>query len=211
VTAVRPLRRRERAAALDVLVAALADGPDWVRVLPDERLRRFALRRLLAVAVADAGPHARVAERDGRVVGVAVWQPPGRYPMSARRQLRAAPRLVPVLLRLGPRFAELRRMGEAVDAAFPTDPVLYLQVLGVAPALQRRGVGAALLAAGLRAADSDGVDAYLETAGEANVAYYRGHGFELVEPGRPLHDGGAVMWRMRRPAARRPGGRPAPA
>jgi len=198
---VRPLRRRERGRAVQVLVDALLDGPDWVRALPDPAERRSVLRHLLAVAVADAGGHARAAEADGRVVGVAVWQPPGRYPMSRVRQLRAAPRLVPVMARMRSRFAVVRRMGEGVDAVFPTDPVQYLQVLGVAPGQQRRGVGAALLAAGLATADARGADVYLETSSEANVGYYRRHGFDLVEPGRPLYDGGAVMWQMRRPAS----------
>lgn len=200
MTRLRPLARADRRAALDVLVDALADGPDWMALLPDGEERRAALRSLLGIVLADVGQRATVADVDGRVIGVAAWQPPGRYPMTWWRQLRAAPRLLPVIARLRSRFREVQRLGEAVDAAFPRDRVQYLQVLGVAPAAQRRGVGSALLADGLAAADAAGADTYLETGSEANVAYYEAHGFELIAPGGPLHEGGPTMWRMRRPA-----------
>ncbi len=200
-TRVVPLRRSLAGAALEVLLDALVDGSDWRHLLPDDDERRFVLRRVIGVAVTDSGRHARVAERGGEVVGVAVWQPPGRWPMSRGLQLRALPRMLPVLARLGARAGDVRRAGEAVDAAFPADPVTYLQVLGVAPAVQRRGVGALLLTEGLAAADAAGSDVYLETSAAANVTYYEGHGFHLLGPGRPLHQGGAVMWRLRRTAS----------
>jgi len=84
------------------------------------------------------------------------------------------------------------------DAAFPAGPVAYLQVLGVDPPAQRTGVGSALLAEGLRRADREAVAAYLETASEANVAYYAASGFAVLRESGPLLPGGPVMWRMRR-------------
>ena len=199
---VRPLRRGEPREAADVLVDALADDSSWALVVPDAPRRRAALRGLVGVALADAGPHARVAVRAGEVVGAAVWQPPGRYPMSPWRQVRAMPRVLAMAPFLRGRVRDLQRFGAAVDALFPADPVRYLQVLGVAPAAQGLGVGTALLREGLQRADAGGEDVYLETGKPANVAYYARHGFAPVAPGAPVADGGPVMWRMRRPAPR---------
>ncbi|MGF1662431.1 MAG: GNAT family N-acetyltransferase [Kineosporiaceae bacterium] len=204
---VRPARRDDRRHAVRILAGALHADPGWVHVATDPVRRAHVLNAVLTAAVADAGPHADVAERGGRLAGVAVWQPPGRWPMSAARRLRVLPHVLP-LLRLGPAGREARRLGDAVDAAFPPEPVAYLQVLGVDPAVQRTGVGRALLAEGLRRADRDRFAAYLETSSATNVAYYRASGFAVLgEPG-PLIPGGPVMWRMRREPATRV--RPAP-
>jgi ribosomal protein S18 acetylase RimI-like enzyme len=192
-----PVRGEVRDAA-DVLVDALADDPAWSHVLPDPATRRRALGSLVAVALADAGGHARVAVEGRRVVGAAVWQPPGRYPMTPARQARALPRMARFLATTPRAARRIRRLGDALDAVFPSEPVRYLQILGVAPDAQGRGVGSALLRRGLEAADVGGEVVYLETGKEANVGLYQRHGFVLVAPGAPVYDGGPVMWRMRR-------------
>lgn len=197
---VRPMRRSEQRPARDVLAAALAEDPAWVHVLPDPRERSLALRCLVGVALADSGSHTRVAMAGGRIVGTAVWQPPGHYPLSAWRQARAVPRLLPMMARLGRRAAAVRRFGDALDAVFPPEPVRYLQILGVAPQAQGGGVGSRLLADGLADADAAGEEVYLETGKPANTAYYERHGFALITPMAALYDGGPAMARMRRPA-----------
>lgn len=199
---IRPLANGEFGALRDVLVDALADDPGWTVVLPDSEHRRTALRSLVGVALADSGDQARVALTERRVVGGAVWQLPGRYPMSMWRQVRAVPRMLPMLVRLGPRARAVQRFGEAIDEVFPATPVRYLQILGVAPTHQGRAVGSRLLADGLVAADAEGDDVYLETGKAANVGYYQRHGFTLVAPAGPLYDGGPTMWRMCRSSAR---------
>lgn len=198
---VRPARRGDRPAAADVLRDALTDDPGWRHVIADRERRRAVLRAVVAAAVADAGDHARVAERDGRIVGVAVWQPPGRYPMTVGRQLRAVPQLLP-LVRLRDDGRAAQRLGDALDSVFPAEPVRYLQALGVAPAAQGGGAGSALVAEGLAQADGSGETVYLETGKEQNVAYYEARGFRLVAPGTPVFPGGPVMWRMQRTPGR---------
>lgn len=91
--------------------------------------------------------------------------------------------------------------GAAVDRAFPEEPVRYLQVIGVHPMSQGRGVGSALLAEGIERADHAGEAIYLETAADANVPYYARFGFRVMDgsPG-PIGDELPVMWRMMRPA-----------
>jgi ribosomal protein S18 acetylase RimI-like enzyme len=195
---VRPPRRDDVRAARGVLVDALADDPAWTAALPDARKRRAALRALVGFALADAGGAARVAVSDGRVVGAAVWQAPGRYPPGRGRQLRGLPHLLPMAA-LGRAARDIQRLGAAIDAVFPAEPVRYLQALGVAPAAQGQGVGARLVSDQLARSDAAGETAYLETGKPANVAWYEAHGFELVAPGGPLYPGGPPMFRMQRP------------
>lgn len=200
---VRTPTRRDRRAAVAVLAQALLDDPGWTSVVPDRGRRGVVLHGLLAAVVADSGSHARVAVRRGAVLGAAVWQPPGRFPMTWWRQARTAPRIVLPAAVLGREVRAVARLGAAVDAAFPQKAVRYLQVLGVSPDAQRQGVGAALLREGLDRADAAREETYLETAEEDNVAYYQHWGFGLEAPGGPISDGGPVMWRMLRPPTTR--------
>jgi GNAT superfamily N-acetyltransferase len=71
-------------------------------------------------------------------------------------------------------------------------------VLASDPPAQGRGIGSALIRAGLDRSEHDGLPAYLETETEANVAFYARHGFAvretLVVPG-----GGPCLWLLWRP------------
>lgn len=198
---VRPIATGERASVVGLLTAALADDPAWQHVLPVASQRRVALATMAGVAVRDSGAGVRVAFRGQDMVGAAVWQPPGRYPMTRLRELKALPHMLP-LLRMGSPARDLQRFGQAVDTAFPTAPVRYLQILGVTPTAQRQGAGAGLIADGVATADRASEVVYLETGQEANVAYYESHGFHLVAPGAPIMPGGPVMWLLQREPAR---------
>ena len=200
---VSPLQRAELALAARLLAAALQDDPGWAHVVPDPDRRHVALTTVTRVALRDALPFGAVlAAREGdRLAGVAVWLPPGRYPMSVRRKLRTAPAMAALALRTPRDIAALARFGAGVDAAFPAEPVWYLQVLGVHPGMQRRGIGHRLLRPVLAEADRTTTTCYLETAKPRNVAYYQRSGFRVTAPPTPLHPGGPPMTRMNRPPA----------
>lgn len=92
----------------------------------------------------------------------------------------------------------LRRAIQLMDVLarnHPREPHLYLNFLGVDPEYQRMHCGQALLEH-LRTLAADRTDiagVYLETATEANVAYYTGKGYETLGEVYPL---GVRMWRM---------------
>ena len=56
-------------------------------------------------------------------------------------------------------------------------PFVYMAILTVAPAMQRRGVGGALLRAGLKEADRKGLPAFIE-ASPAGLGLYKKFGWE---------------------------------
>ena len=101
-------------------------------------------------------------------------------------------------------FTRLTRNVGAVFAEVtphvPSGPHWYLCQIGVDPALQRGGHGSALIAAGLAAADREGLPAYLEATSRPGVAFYDRHGFEARAE---VQVGDAPpLW----PMLRRPGG-----
>lgn len=184
--------------------AFLDANPGFTDLWPDRAVRRRATAALLAVPLRDAHAHGCVdvaSSDDDALAGVAVWYPPGSYPMSWRRRLRALPRLARLAAaapRAAPRAA---RFGANVDAAFGARRAWYLSALGVAPARQGEGIGSALLLAGLERVDADGSAAYLETGLQRNVPLYERHGFVVEDPAAPLLPDGPTQWLMQRPAS----------
>jgi ribosomal protein S18 acetylase RimI-like enzyme len=131
-------------------------------------------------------------------VGIAAWLPPGVGPaVKGRRALRQTRLAAPSMLR-SPRRRPAFALLNAVVAQHLHDEHWYLALLAADPSAQGRGVGTALLTPMLERADSAGLPVYLETQKEANLAYYRRHGFEvgpIVQvPGSP------PVWTMTRAA-----------
>jgi GNAT superfamily N-acetyltransferase len=142
-----------------------------------------------------------VARQHHHIVGAAAWVAPERYPLPVRRQLRqAAAALWAVKSRPGiirPAFAYLT----AIDKVHPRDPLWYLSLLVVDPTIQRTGLGGLLQQPILAEADASGIDCYLETQKDENLAYYRRFGYEVVDELHPAASG-PPLWTMRRPARR---------
>jgi GNAT superfamily N-acetyltransferase len=201
VSVLEPARADEAAA---LLARSLIDDPGWAHVFPERGRRELGLQVACTVAARDAAAlgGARTLEAaDGSLQGVAIWLPPGAFPRDARRKLRALPALLSVLARAPGSFGRFTRLGTELEAMFPSDPVWYLEILGVRPEGQGSGVGSLLVRDGLARADADGLPAYLETARPQNVAFYERFGFRVERQVRVLDDG-PPFWMMRRP----PGG-----
>lgn len=109
----------------------------------------------------------------GDGLGGALWEEP-----DARESLWSRLKLWTVMLRLGPRFIPLcLRAERAKRRARPTEPHYYLNVLGVHPDHQGKGIGAKLLAHTLRECDEKKIGAYLETGNPNNIPFYEKFGF----------------------------------
>jgi ribosomal protein S18 acetylase RimI-like enzyme len=122
--------------------------------------------------------------------GVAIWLPPGVHP-DEEAMGALIDEAIPV-----DRQAEIFAILEQMGAGHPQEPHWYLPFLGVDPGHQRKGYGSALLSYGLRAADRDGVPAYLESTSPDNTRLYERHGFEAI--GTIEIDGSTRLTRMLR-------------
>jgi GNAT superfamily N-acetyltransferase len=91
----------------------------------------------------------------------------------------------------------------ALDAAFerahPKPRHAYLFAIGVVPEAQGKGLGGALMRAGLARVDAAGLPAYLESSKASNVPLYRHFGFEDLPP-LAVPRGCPPIWPMWRPA-----------
>jgi ribosomal protein S18 acetylase RimI-like enzyme len=194
VTPVR-LSSEQLGEASAVLARAFQDDPAWRWVLPNARRRASLLPWLFQTGfeIADA----QVWTTEGEIRGAARWLPPGKPNVHTGPMLRA---LVTTPLRVREatnRFFAYGRAVEALRARAVSEPHWYLAGIGVDPPYQRQGIGSALLAPGLAAADEAGLPCALLTNSEENLAFYRNRGFEVVLEGR-TPENGPRAWMMRR-------------
>lgn len=188
-------------AAATALAASHADYPSFRRVFPRPSRRGRALQPFFAATVRDAVRFGvvRAAWRGPEVLAVAVWLPPGAFPWTAWRKLRAMPYFLRVLAADPRNFPKFVRLGANAERVHPADRHWYLVVAGVRPEAQRQGLGSKLMRHELDVADSDGVPVYLETADRANVPYYERFGFAVIDQALELVPGGPAYVAMRRP------------
>jgi GNAT superfamily N-acetyltransferase len=179
------IRRAARTASL-----AFADDPVMRWLIPDDEEYEANHQVFFGSVARRWLAHGSLWCTDD-AVGIAGWVPPGRPELEPDPNV---PRLEHPEWRLQ-RFAAL---GEAMDANTPPEPHWYLNMLATHPDWQRQGIGAALMAVVFDIAADEGHPCYLETETEANVAYYRRHGFDVRTEWDVAGDG-PHMWGMLRP------------
>jgi ribosomal protein S18 acetylase RimI-like enzyme len=201
VSVLFPEHHEEAAVALG---RAFVNDPTFKAILPDvtepvERAARLAdlFRALLTIERRTGQPVFGIFA-DGRVVGAAITE--GRQVQGALAMVATGVGALPRLVRaigFGGIYRALN-MVSVLTENHPKQPHLYLQVLGVDPAYQKRHFGAAMLehlrTQALARPDVEGV--YLETATEANVAFYSSKGYQVLGELYPI---GVRMWRMYQP------------
>ena len=199
-TPVAVLRRGQERAAAAAIAAGHADYPAFRHVFADPRRRAKALPAFFRTTVRDAIPYGSVlAVADGdRVLATAVWLPPGRFPWTPWRKLRAAPGLARVMAAAPRAFPTFVRYGANIEAAHRDQPHWYLVVLSVRPECQRQGLGSRLVEPILERADRDGLPCRLETSDAANIDFYQRFGFEVRDPAFAAIPGGPFLTTMRR-------------
>ncbi|MBV9412287.1 MAG: GNAT family N-acetyltransferase [Acidimicrobiia bacterium] len=175
------------------LAAAFHDDPVISWMIPDDdkrlRLGPFGFATWLQKIYM---PKAEVYTDEARAVG-ALWAPPGKWRMSVGLQARLAPRMLKLF---GVRRMPTILKGLAtLDKAHPDEqPHYYLGILGTDPAHQGKGLGSAALQPVLERCDREGLGAYLESSKEANIPFYRRHGFEVT--GEVHMPDGPPLWPM---------------
>lgn len=184
---VRLLHENEIDQAASMLARAFVGDP-FPTLLADEPAARLKASKWAFTVFARYGLAFGEVWTVGDLEGVAIWwAPPYVDPGDERSAL--------VGLSDGPevlgqdaweRFLAFGELTGDVHHRAVTGPHWYLNAIGVAPEMQRRGLGSALLTTMCNRLDREGLAAYLDTGTPENVAFYEGHGFvvaaDLLEP-----------------------------
>lgn len=174
---IRRIRPGERAAALKTIVAAFRQDPQlrWWFPGEDEYDQSAPAFFGLLLDTRIEGGEVWVAAGGH---SVAMWVPPGGNLIGPEL---ASARYSSMVAALSPMAAErVRRTDEAVDGLLPSDAHWYLGVLACHPDLRGTGLGWAVAAPVLAAADRAGLPVALETSSQVNVGYYTRRGFAVI-------------------------------
>lgn len=192
------LKAPQISVASEVLAKAFENDPVFSYIFPKEDQKRMAkMKQLFMVSLRYSEPFDSIYTTDS-LKGVAIWIPPGKYPMSFWQTFQLA-LTMPFKLGWGgmKRGIPLFNKIEDCHQECMSEPHWYLNVLGVDPLYQGQGVGGKLIEPILKQADGENLPCYLETDGEKNVSFYQKRGFQVVKtfdlPGSNLR-----LWGMQR-------------
>jgi ribosomal protein S18 acetylase RimI-like enzyme len=200
ISAPRNATTADVAGMAESLALAFQDDPVMAWLFGDDQERALgALRKFFAHEGKRHLAHPTVFTTEA-YDGAAYWDPPGHWKTPIVRLLGMAPFMVTAMRHRIVRAMRGLGMIEKTHAQHPEH--YYLAVLGTRPDRQGNGVGSALMAPILQRCDEQGIGAYLESSKEANIPFYRRHGFEVVtELHLPKGPGLWPMWRDPQPPA----------
>jgi GNAT superfamily N-acetyltransferase len=189
---VRQTRSQARVTALATIFGRAFVGEPmmrWPLGSTGDLVERFT--RCFAYFLKSALPLGLVWEA-GQADGAAVWIPPDQseawehHPWNQTRILGLADDG-------GRRY---HAFWDWVATHDPPAPLWQLDSIAVQPELQGRGIGKALIEAGLATARADGTGAFLSTGTAANVTIYGRCGFRVYDEA-VAPEGGPRIWFMR--------------
>jgi GNAT superfamily N-acetyltransferase len=181
-----------------MLARAFYDDPPLVWLLPNPSRRLGRITRMWATVIEFESLRyggVDVACGGGEILGGAIWMPPGRWEPSLGQKIRALPGLT---WALGTAPGRTVRFGRALSGAHPREPHWYLQLIGVDPGWQGRGVASLLLRSRLKRCDQDGQSAYLEASKPGGVPLYEHFGFRRTRD-LDMPEGAPAITAMWRP------------
>jgi len=192
--------RQDITRCAEVLTAAFMADPFYRFVFPDAerraRLLPWLLRKLLAYAsrygllFTDADHH-----------GISFWLGPEHTDLQLAGILRTGLFLFPfrVSFQEFKRSLQLTHISDRLHKHSISGQHFYLMEVGVEPAQQGRGLGRALVQAGLSRADELHVPCYLETYNPTNLGFYGSLGFQVVGSEKVLPSAPQVWGLLRAP------------
>jgi ribosomal protein S18 acetylase RimI-like enzyme len=180
--ALYPVQKRDVPQAAAVLVDAFEHDPIWQVVLsdttPTQKAGAFETPLLYCLK------YGEVYATSENLEGIAAWVPGHLAAMTPWRMARSG--AMRAALKLG--WAVAKKM-EPIFGPLDAErqeimkgrSFIYLQIIGVAPALQGQGFGGKLLRALIEECERAGLPLYLETETESNVRMYERLGFAVVK------------------------------
>jgi ribosomal protein S18 acetylase RimI-like enzyme len=170
---VRSATEAERRAVIDVITLAFVADPLARWAVPNASTYLESMTDFVDAFGCNGLPFGTTYVA-GDFAGAALWLPPGVEPdgerMAALTDQYADPNVK----------ADFAAVFEQMGRHHPHEPHWYLPMIGVDPALQGRGYGAALMRHAAHRFDRDGSIAYLESSNARNIPLYQRHGFEIL-------------------------------
>lgn len=173
--------------AVEIFVRAFHDDPimNWISSHPD------FLSTFYGITLPVFTPHG-LSYIDARGRGAIAWLGPDtslQWPVNPTNVWR-------MLKVCGARgFGRFALSGLKTGKYHPSKPHYYLFLIGTLPECKGQGIGSALMSRVLRRCDDEQMPAYLENSKEQNLAFYRGHGFEVIRQIR-FAKSAPPMWLM---------------
>jgi GNAT superfamily N-acetyltransferase len=191
--AVRSLCDADVEPCARALASAFANDPVYRYIHPGDREWERVGPRFFRILLRYFASHATVLTPEtGRAV--AIWTPPEPRPPGGIARLRFTMRISALL---GRRIARGARVGSALETLHLDEPHWYLAILGTEPSAQGRGLASSLMAPILTRCDAARLPAHVETATDANLAFYASRGFVVIGESR-VAGGGPRLWGLRR-------------
>jgi GNAT superfamily N-acetyltransferase len=171
---------------------AFADDPIWRWLVPSDIRWDKGSPGFFSADFGNRMRLGHVYTIDGGI-GAAQWHPPGHWKPTVGDLARQMPSALKLFH--GDIVSALKYLAR-MEKKHPHEPDhWYLAVLGTEPEHQGKGIGSALLQPILERCDLEETPAYLESSKEANIPFYRRHGFEVLCE-HPFHAGGPSLWPM---------------
>jgi GNAT superfamily N-acetyltransferase len=151
-----------------------------------------SLFRAIIAPYLELGVAWKVSGSVGDSVGFAAWLPPAEATRFAEIEITTRAEIYRLTRDGGARYG---RFWDWIESHLPAEPCWLLDLVGVRPQVQGRGIGRALIAHGTERAAAAGQSAFLETGNESNVALSESLGFHVVRQDR-APDEGPMIWFM---------------
>lgn len=164
-----------------ILASVFRDHPLYVYMKKDPE-KRLKMAQWINKRVVAYGLVYGTVFTDENRIGTSVIMPTGDGALTIPRMVRLGLLQAPFKMGLGGfrKFMKFSMETESVRKRHMTGPHYLQLTVGVNPDVQGKGVGSALLQAGIELAESHGQDAYAETVLEDVVGWYDRYGYKTV-------------------------------
>ncbi|KAI0562880.1 puromycin N-acetyltransferase [Gracilaria domingensis] len=109
---------------------------------------------------------------------VAIWHLAEHLQVSAMYSIRL---LIGLVRCFGLRGFMFAKCMEAAKQSHPSQPHMYLFIIGTHKEQQGKGYGSSVISEMLRRCDQQNLPAYLESSNERNLTFYERHGFKVLQ------------------------------
>ncbi|MBN1399093.1 MAG: GNAT family N-acetyltransferase [Bacteroidetes bacterium] len=169
--------------AADCLSSSFMSYPVFVYLFPDITARRMKLKKVMTFLI-------KLAQKKGEVISfpncekcISIWYFPYNKSISFTDAVQAG--IIQLIFALGikdfRKFMKLKNFRYDIrNGLLKNNKYYFLDMIGVNPDYQKKGLASSLLDNKLKAIKNAGVKCYLETSNKENIAFYNKYGFKII-------------------------------